>query len=151
MPATLTAFAFRKSRFPIPFDESLSAGADYRWIFENLRNGADGALIPINLVYTRQPARQRLKEHLETLYMAHESFMGTLTNEDRWSASVLAGFNLPDGFLDRIEGYAARLLNCVSKTTLYDRDEVGQLLSFRLVQLKALQGNNDASATSASS
>ena len=59
MPSSFPTFAFRKSKFTLPFNEELTAGVDCDWIFRNLReSGHDGQLVPQALVYYRLHEQQ---------------------------------------------------------------------------------------------
>jgi glycosyltransferase involved in cell wall biosynthesis len=64
MPASFPTFAFRKSRFPLPFDETLAGGIDCRWLMQHMAAGAvRGRLVHEPLVYYRRHDGQITSRH----------------------------------------------------------------------------------------
>jgi glycosyltransferase involved in cell wall biosynthesis len=98
MPVSFPTFAFRRERFPHPFDETLRGGIDCDWIS---RNGADrplrGKVIFYPAVYYREHEgqitatrkEQQLAVRRNFLISLYERVLGTLSKDDEAYIKVL--------------------------------------------------------------
>lgn len=98
MPVSFPTFAFRRDRFPMPFDETLRGGIDCDWIS---RNGVDrslnGKVIFYPAVYYREHEGQitatRKEQQLAVrrgfLLSLYERVLGTLGKDDEAYIKVL--------------------------------------------------------------
>lgn len=98
MPAPYPAFAFRRSRFSIPFDENLTGGIDCDWFRKHLAlGGLRGLLVQKPVTYYRQHGGQITKNHnsvqktirKQLIYQEFSRICGDLTEEDLRCIDIL--------------------------------------------------------------
>lgn len=101
MPVSFPTFAFRRSAFLQPMDESLTAGSDCDWLHRNLAGCEDvGRIVPMNVTYYRKHAgqissvRRDRQREVATRYVrtAHLALMGALSEADAEAAERLSGW-----------------------------------------------------------
>jgi glycosyltransferase involved in cell wall biosynthesis len=144
LPTAFSALGFRKSRFTIPFDQSLSYGFAHKWLCENLRyNRIDGIVVAVNQVFSRsdrdkdQDGKPRELE-LNSLYLAHQEVLGDLSEKDRTCIRYLSGWENPteaEGLSD-VQHYVTRLIAKNSECQVYGHRQIEQCLLHRLLQLE---------------
>jgi tetratricopeptide (TPR) repeat protein len=133
-PRTICSLGFRKTLFPVAFDDSMGSGFEFKWLYENLRHGRhDGMLVPLNQVYST--LRPKLPE---SAYWAHEDIVGPLTEKDKWCIGVLCGVEIArqTESLAEVQDYITRLLILNADIQFYDQIELEQVLSHRFTQLE---------------
>lgn len=149
MPASFPTFAFRKSRFPYPFDATLPGGSDCRWLKTNLaETGAVGRLVHEPLVYYRRHEGQITKQHNpaqqmvrhELIHWGFGRVLGPLSDIDRdIIAALTSGKALTLASPVDAVGWVASFLDKNNHVGLYDPTVVGQVLLERLEKLEKLE------------
>lgn len=152
MPAPFTGFAFRRDRFPLPFDESLAAGVDCDWLLRHL--AADptitGDLMPFMCSWYRLHPGQittnlrdlQREVSLRSVEALHRAVIPFDADRDRPILATLLGWDPPagdDGIealhdyvqrfrgfpgADAIRGHLIRTVEAVDRTRLAIEAEV---------------------------
>jgi hypothetical protein len=138
--------SFRKANFHTPFDVSLTAACEDKWMRDNLGNSSvEGLFIPVHEVFERDEGAateaelQALGEtKLAQLYSAHEQLLGPLSEEDRRCCRALAGLEpLPaKASMALLETYVVRLVAGNAEKKRYDPTELQDFLMSRKAQLE---------------
>lgn len=98
MPAPFPGFAFKKSRFTVPFDESLRGGVDCDWLRKNLVDRKiNGRLLQQPMVYYRRHPGQITHMHnpvqkvvrKELIYQEFEQIGVALSDRERQLIDIL--------------------------------------------------------------
>jgi glycosyltransferase involved in cell wall biosynthesis len=99
MPVSFPTFAFRKSKFPLPFDEELCGGIDCDWLHRNLEAGPalEGTLIQYPVVYYRQHGGQITNQsnsaqkivRKQMMHAGYSRILGELTETDTEYIDIL--------------------------------------------------------------
>ncbi len=144
--AAFGTLSFRKSQFAVPFDVSVAAGCEGKWMRDNLdHRSVDGAFVPLHAVFRgsdkdiADAELQAIRESaLALLYSAQEQLLGPLSEEDRWCCRVLGGLeDLPTKTnISVIENYILRLIAKNAEKRIYDQNELQDLLVARMLRLE---------------
>ena len=147
MPASFPAFAFRKSAFPLGFDETLEAGVDCDWIHRNFVNGApDGSFVPILGTYyhlhdeqisTRKRDLQK-QIALKSTANFHANYLGSRDEDATACAHILSGWvrmrNPSD--LELLRRHESRLIDAIASAEPELTPHVAALLRIRIAELE---------------
>lgn len=145
MPASFPTFAFRKGRFPRPFDETLRGGVDCRWLQNNLAEaGVAGLLVHLPLVYYRTHEGQITALHndhqteirREIILWSFGRVLGPLSEADREAIDILVmGKPATSAEVARTTVWVAAFLARNQAVGVFDRAALGSALLERCGRL----------------
>ena len=145
MPASFPTFAFRKSRFPLPFDETLAGGIDCRWLKQHLAERAvRGQLVHEPVVYYRRHEGQITSRHnacqqeirQEIIAWSFGRVLGELSERDRdFIAALVNGKALDRARDGDVAGWLADLLARNDALGVFEPGALGAALMERAAPL----------------
>ena len=145
MPASFPTFAFRRARFPLPFDETLPGGIDGRWLKRHLaERGVRGLLVHAPLVYYRRHDGQITRHHngrqleirQEIIHWSFGRVLGDLSDHDRdVIEALMSGKALDAARNAQIAGWVAMFLARNDECGVFDRVALGAALLERVAAL----------------
>jgi glycosyltransferase involved in cell wall biosynthesis len=151
MPCEFSCLAFRRSHFPLRFDQTLRDGAECDWIHRNLRarRGLDGIILPDNMVYRgdgqdSRPSLVALTAERHCSIKAQRGLTGDSSEQSDRLARILGGW---EKFSSReirdIEDHVLLLLRENMRKNAFDHDQLESYLFSVLYNLKTdlLVGN----------
>jgi glycosyltransferase involved in cell wall biosynthesis len=148
MPASFPTFAFRKSRFPLPFDETLPGGIDGRWLKQHLaERGVRGILVHEPLVYYRRHDGQITSQHngrqleirREIIHWSFGRVLGELSEFDCAIIEALMSGKPPARNAD-IAGWVAAFLARNDELGVFDRVALGTAFLERVTVTPTAKG-----------
>lgn len=150
MPVSFPTFAFRRERFPEPFDESLRGGIDCDWIS---RNGADksltGKVVFYPAVYYREHEgqitatrkEQQLAVRRRFLLSLYERVLGTLGKDDEAHIQVLTETKqIPASQKNGLTSWVAAFLQKNRDSRVFTPDLLDQAMFEVLREISILKG-----------
>lgn len=147
MPAPFPAFAFRRSRFDLTFDECLSGGIDCDWFRRSLAvGGRRGLLIQRPVTYYRQHSGQITRNHnpvqktvrKELIYQEFDRILGGLATADHRLIDILVDLReatAPEK--SELLKFIIRTIDANGGTRIHDHDVLAQTLldAFKSVRM----------------
>lgn len=145
MPASFPTFAFRKSRFPLPFDETIPGGIDCRWLGRHLaERRVRGLLVHEPVVYYRRHDGQITSQHngcqleirREIIHWSFGRVLGALSEVDRdIIEALMSGKALDPARKVDVAGWIADFLARNDELGVFDRGALGAALLERVTPL----------------
>lgn len=157
MPASFPTTAFRKSRFPVPFDDELRAGVDCDWARRNLLNDPSirGDLVQVPVVYYRIHdnqlsavyRREQEEARRALITQSYARILGTVGPEDEKWISILANnLEVVPEEKRAIARWIARLLSTNNSAQAHDPAELALVMHDAFARLKPKQAPAAAAA-----
>ena len=157
MPGSFPTFGFRKSHFPLPFDEELRGGADCKWLHRNMEvdNGIKGRLVHIPVVYYRQHEGQITRHFNESqkavrkelIYFGFARVLGPLSERDRRFVDILVDIRKANAVdKKQIADWLSNLLMLNEGRRVYNPKNLGWALLQAFDQIETAGGSSAATS-----